>query len=79
VNTRFDFTGEVVVVTGGGSGIGAGFCQGCASAGATVIAADVDKEGARQVSNESQGPGKIEAAALDVGDAKVVEAFSATS
>ncbi|MDQ3375498.1 MAG: SDR family oxidoreductase [Actinomycetota bacterium] len=75
VNASFDFRGEVVVVTGGGSGIGAGFCRGCAAAGATVVAADIDGEAARRVAEQAEGPGTVEAAALDVGDAEAVEAF----
>jgi 2-hydroxycyclohexanecarboxyl-CoA dehydrogenase len=75
VNVSFDLTDEVIVVTGGGSGIGAGFCQDCASSGATVIAADIDEGKARRVSEEAKGPGTVEAAGLDVGDAEAVEAF----
>lgn len=75
MNTEFDFAGEVVVVTGGGSGIGAGFCKGCAAAGATVIAADIDGQAAHRVSQEAAGPGEIEGAELDVGNPEDVEAF----
>ncbi len=77
VNASFDFRGEVVVVTGGGSGIGAGFCRSCAAAGATVVAADIDEEAARRVAQEAEGSVTVEAAALDVGDAEAVEAFFA--
>lgn len=75
VNASFDFAGEVVVVTGGGSGIGAGFCKACAAAGATVVGADIDAESARRVADEAQGSGTIEAAKLDVGDAEAIRAF----
>ena len=75
MNTEFDFSGEVVVVTGGGSGIGAGFCKGCAAAGATVIAADIDGEAAQRVSEEFEGPGEIEGIELDVSSSADVEAF----
>lgn len=75
MNVSFDFAGEVVVVTGGGSGIGAGFCKACAAAGATVVAADINEEAARRVSEEAGGPGAVEAAELDVGDAEALEAF----
>ena len=75
MNVTFDLTGEVVVVTGGGSGIGAGFCRACAEAGATVVAADVDGESARRVAGEAGGPGVVEAAELNVGDPRAVETF----
>lgn len=75
MNMDFDFSGEVVVVTGGGSGIGAGFCKGCAAAGATVIAADIDGEAAQRVSKESEGPGEIEGIELDVSSSADVEDF----
>lgn len=77
MNAEFDFSGEVMVVTGGGSGIGAGFCKGCVAAGATVIAADIDGEAARRVSREAEGAGEIEGAELDVSSAEDVEAFFA--
>jgi NAD(P)-dependent dehydrogenase (short-subunit alcohol dehydrogenase family) len=75
LNASFDLSGEVVVVTGGGSGIGAGFCHRAAAAGATVVAADVDESAARGVVEEASGPGSVEAAALDVGDAAAVARF----
>ena len=75
MNAEFDFAGEVVVVPGGGSGIGAGFCKGCVAAGATVIAADIDGEAAHRISQEAEGPGEIEGAELDVGSPEDVEAF----
>lgn len=40
--------GRVVIVTGGGSGIGAKTCEVLASAGATVVAADLNLEGAQK-------------------------------
>lgn len=75
MNASFDFAGEVAVVTGGGSGIGAGLCRACAAAGATVVAADINEDAARRVADKARGPGTIEAAKLDVGDADAVEAF----
>lgn len=75
MNTSFDFAGEVIVVTGGGSGIGSGFCKACVAAGATVVGADIDEESVRQVAEEAEGPGTIEAAKLDVGDAEAIASF----
>lgn len=75
MNTAFDFTGEVIVVTGGGSGIGAGFCKGCIAAGATVISADIDGEAVNRLSGEAEGPGEIEGIELDVSDSGEVESF----
>jgi NAD(P)-dependent dehydrogenase (short-subunit alcohol dehydrogenase family) len=41
VRVDYDFSGSVVLVTGGGSGIGAATVRACADAGATVVTADV--------------------------------------
>jgi NAD(P)-dependent dehydrogenase (short-subunit alcohol dehydrogenase family) len=42
VQVRYDFTGSVVLVTGGGSGIGAATARACEQAGAKVVVADVN-------------------------------------
>lgn len=77
MNVRFDFSGEVVVVTGGASGIGAGFCHHCAKAGATVVAADVNENGLQQLTRAAQSNGTIEPEVLDVSDAEAVTSFFA--
>jgi len=41
MKVRYDFTGAVVLVTGGASGIGAATAAACAAAGATVVVADI--------------------------------------
>jgi 3-oxoacyl-[acyl-carrier protein] reductase len=46
---RFDLTGLVVIVTGGGKGIGKVYSQEFARAGAMVVAADIDGASAEQV------------------------------
>ena len=47
--TRFDLTGRVVVITGGGKGIGKVYSQEFARAGAKVVAADIDAAAAEEV------------------------------
>jgi 3-oxoacyl-[acyl-carrier protein] reductase len=46
---RFDLTGRVVIVTGGGKGIGKVYSQEFARAGAKVVAADIDGAAAEEV------------------------------
>jgi 3-oxoacyl-[acyl-carrier protein] reductase len=72
VRASFDFTGGVVVVTGGASGIGAALARACAAAGAQVVVADVDAAAADALAAED-ADGRIEAVALDVGDPAAVE------
>ncbi len=51
-----EIAGEIVVVTGGASGIGRALCQRFAQEGAkTVVVADVNEEGARAVAQEIKG------------------------
>jgi meso-butanediol dehydrogenase/(S,S)-butanediol dehydrogenase/diacetyl reductase len=45
-------TGKTIVVTGGGSGIGAGISRGFAAEGANVVIADLNLEGAQKVADE---------------------------
>lgn len=67
--------GQVVVVTGGASGIGACLCRSFASAGArTVVVVDRDGDGATSVAGEVDGV----AVQVDLGDAaRVTEVFTA--
>ncbi|HKS89134.1 MAG TPA: SDR family NAD(P)-dependent oxidoreductase [Stellaceae bacterium] len=61
-----DFTGKIVLVTGGGNGIGAASCRGFAHGGARVAVIDRDGEAARRVAAEI---GRTASAhALDVAD-----------
>jgi 3-oxoacyl-[acyl-carrier protein] reductase len=50
VSERFDLTGRVVLVTGGGKGIGKVYVEEFAKAGACVVAADIDDAAAKSVS-----------------------------
>ena len=64
-----EVSGRVVVVTGGGSGIGAAMCRAFASAEAAgVVVADLNRRGAEQVAAEIDGL----ALAVDVSDESAV-------
>lgn len=52
-----DFTGMVVVVTGGASGIGRACAERFAAAGASVVVADLDGSGAQAVATAIDGLG----------------------
>ena len=69
-----DFSGKVVLVTGGGSGIGAATCRLLSKAGARVIVADRNKFGAEAVAADL--PGAL-AWSIDVTDAQACEAMVA--
>jgi 3-oxoacyl-[acyl-carrier protein] reductase len=56
-DARFDLTGRVVVITGGGKGIGKVYSQEFAKAGARVVAADIDGAAAKAVATELSGQG----------------------
>jgi meso-butanediol dehydrogenase / (S,S)-butanediol dehydrogenase / diacetyl reductase len=49
--------GKVVLVTGGGSGIGAAIARGCAVEGAAVVVADRDEPAARRVADAIEADG----------------------
>jgi 3-oxoacyl-[acyl-carrier protein] reductase len=44
INLSPNFTGQVVLITGGGQGIGAALCSAFLSAGAAVVVVDLDKD-----------------------------------
>lgn len=59
--------GQVAVVTGGGSGLGAAAAKRLASEGATVVVADIDEDGARGVAIAiADAGGDAEPTAVDV-------------
>jgi len=66
--------GKVAVVTGGGSGIGAGICRACAREGASVAVTDMDPNAAASVVADIRSAhGVADAWAFDVADAEAVE------
>ena len=66
---------SIAIITGGASGIGAALSRAMVARGDTVVAADIDAEGAELHAkhlNET-GPGRAWAAPLDVRDASAVQ------
>src|SRR5262249_27570067 len=57
MNERFDLTGRVVIVTGGGKGIGKVYSQEFAKAGAQVVAAARDGAAAKTVAGDWSAQG----------------------
>jgi NAD(P)-dependent dehydrogenase (short-subunit alcohol dehydrogenase family) len=57
MNPRYDFTGQVAVVTGGSSGMGLATAQAFAEAGAAVVLADVNEDALRAASEDLTGAG----------------------
>lgn len=64
-----NMTGQVAIVTGGGSGIGAALVRAMVARGATVVIADVDELAAKAVAAELTG---VISVTLDVRDAAAV-------
>jgi NAD(P)-dependent dehydrogenase (short-subunit alcohol dehydrogenase family) len=61
--------GQVAIVTGGGSGIGAALVRAMAARGATIVIADIDEAAAKSVASEHTS---VTTATLDVRDADAV-------
>ncbi|WP_373069997.1 SDR family NAD(P)-dependent oxidoreductase [Gemmatimonas sp.] len=75
----FDLSGRTAVVTGGGSGLGDAISRGLAQAGARVIVADVNLDGAEHVAAGIRDiGGSAEAVDADVTVRGTLEAVSAT-
>ena len=52
MSTKYDFSGKVAIVTGGGSGIGEACAKTFAAGGAKVLVADIDVENGQRVASE---------------------------
>ncbi len=57
IDTLFDLTGKVAVVTGGGDGIGKASCKILAASGASVVVSDLSLEKAKVVAEEIESDG----------------------
>ena len=67
------FDGQVAIVTGGGSGIGAALVRALTVRGAMVVIADIDEVGAKSVSDSVRADGgTVSTAVLDVRDSAAV-------
>lgn len=73
-DARFDLSGQTVIVTGGGKGIGKVYVQELAKAGAKVLAADIDEAGALGVAQELRDQGHhVFGMRSDISDERSVE------
>jgi NAD(P)-dependent dehydrogenase (short-subunit alcohol dehydrogenase family) len=70
------FVGKSAIVTGGASGIGAALGKALVAAGAHVVLADLDGDGASRVAGSLKGPGSARGVRLDVTDADAVEVLA---
>jgi NAD(P)-dependent dehydrogenase (short-subunit alcohol dehydrogenase family) len=57
--TTYDFSGSVVIVTGGANGIGRAICQGFARAGANVLCLDLDPKAGQELASQDNAPGTV--------------------
>jgi NAD(P)-dependent dehydrogenase (short-subunit alcohol dehydrogenase family) len=75
MSISIDLSGQVAVVTGGGSGIGEAISKTLARAGASVGVADLSAESAERVAKDiGAAGGRAAAAVLDIGDRGSVDA-----
>jgi NAD(P)-dependent dehydrogenase (short-subunit alcohol dehydrogenase family) len=73
---RYDFTGKVMVVTGGAGGIGAAFCRVAAARGARLVIADLAGERARELAGRLPAHGGAHlAVAADLTDTGQIQAM----
>ena len=72
---RDAYAGQVAIVTGGGSGIGAALGSALVAAGAHVVLADLDEAAAEKVAGGLTGAGSARGVALDVTDGASVQSL----
>lgn len=77
IERLFDLTGRVALITGGAGLLGRGYCHTLAAAGAHVVAADIDGDGAAALAAQVSQAGGAEALGLqtDVGDPAAARAM----
>jgi NAD(P)-dependent dehydrogenase (short-subunit alcohol dehydrogenase family) len=74
MSISIDLSGDVAVVTGGGSGIGEAIARTLARAGAAVAIADLSQESAERVAKQiAADGGRALPVALDIGDRASIE------
>ncbi len=79
-NKRFDLTGRVVIVTGGGRGIGKVYAQALAEAGARVAIGDIAAEEVQDTAREiNDGGGEAIALATDIADEAACNSLAAAA
>ena len=70
-----DFSGKTIIVTGGGSGIGAATVRRLHEAGANVVAVDLHQADAQKTVDAIGGGDRLLALGADVSDAGQVKAM----
>lgn len=76
---RDAFAGGVAVITGAGSGIGAGLARRAGELGMTVVVTDINEEGAaRTVAEIEAAGGKAEALRVDVSQPEELDRLAET-
>jgi len=76
MNPTYDFTGQVALVTGAGSGMGLSTARAFAEAGAAVVLADIDEDSTRAATDDLKAAGhEVLGIACDVSDEDQVSAM----
>ena len=76
MNPRYDFTGQVALVTGASSGMGLATARAFAEAGASVVLADINQAALTSVSDELTAAGhQVLGVSCDVADEDQVAAL----